>query len=33
MNYDDLEGKGEVGVSRLVEEGAFNAAFPVHDVS
>ena len=26
------EKKGEVGVSRLVDEGAFNASFPVHDV-
>ena len=23
----------QVGISRLVEEGAFNAAFPLHDVS
>jgi Dimerisation domain of Ca+-activated chloride-channel, anoctamin len=25
--------KGEVGVERLVEEGVFSAAFPLHDVS
>ena len=23
----------QVGISRLVEEGAFNAAFPLHDVT
>ena len=27
------EKKGEVGIERLVEEGAYNAAFPLHDVS
>ena len=27
------EKKGEVGVERLVDEGAFSAAFPLHDVS
>lgn len=27
------EKKGEVGVERLVEEGAYSAAFPLHDVS
>ena len=26
------EKKGEVGVGRLLEEGAFHASFPVHDV-
>ncbi len=26
------EKKGEVGVERLVEEGAYSAAFPLHDV-
>ena len=26
------EKKGEVGVSRLIDEGAFSASFPVHDV-
>jgi len=25
--------KGEVGVERLVEEGVFSTAFPLHDVS
>jgi anoctamin-7 len=25
--------KGEVGVDRLVDEGVFSAAFPLHDVS
>jgi hypothetical protein len=25
--------KGEVGIDRLVEEGAFSSAFPLHDVS
>ena len=25
--------KGEVGVSMLVDTGAFTAAFPLHDVS
>ena len=24
--------KGEVGIERLVEEGVFSAAFPLHDV-
>ena len=27
------EKKGEVGVGRLLDEGAFHAAFPVHDVT
>ena len=27
------EKKGEVGVERLVDEGAYSAAFPLHDVS
>lgn len=27
------EKKGEVGVERLINEGAFSAAFPLHDVS
>ena len=27
------ENRFQVGISRLVEEGAFNAAFPLHDVS
>ena len=26
------EKKGEVGIDRLVEEGAFSAAYPLHDV-
>ena len=26
------EKKGEVGVDRLVEEGGFSAAYPLHDV-
>ena len=26
------EKKGEVGVGRLLEEGAFHASFPLHDV-
>ena len=26
------EKKGEVGVGRLLEDGAFHASFPVHDV-
>lgn len=25
--------KGEVGIDRLVEEGVFSSAFPLHDVS
>jgi hypothetical protein len=25
--------KGEVGIDRLLEEGAFSSAFPLHDVS
>ena len=33
--FDQIWGKTflKVGISRLVEEGAFNAAFPLHDVS
>ena len=27
------EKKGEVGIERMVEEGAYSAAFPLHDVS
>ena len=27
------EKKGEVGIERLVDEGVYNAAFPLHDVS
>ena len=27
------EKKGEVGVERLVADGAYSAAFPLHDVS
>ena len=27
------EKKGEVGIERLVGEGAYTAAFPLHDVS
>ena len=27
------EKKGEVGIERMVEEGVYNAAFPLHDVS
>ena len=27
------EKKGEVGVERLVDEGVYTAAFPLHDVS
>ena len=27
------EKKGEVGIDRLVEEGVFSAAYPLHDVS
>ena len=27
------EKKGEVGVERLADEGAYTAAFPLHDVS
>ena len=26
------EKKGEVGIERMVEEGAYSAAFPLHDV-
>ena len=26
------EKKGEVGIERLVDEGVYNAAFPLHDV-
>ena len=26
------EKKGEVGIDRLIEEGAFSAAYPLHDV-
>jgi anoctamin-7 len=25
--------KGEVGIDRLIEEGVFSSAFPLHDVS
>ena len=27
------EKNGDVGVGRLLDEGAFHAAFPVHDVT
>ena len=27
------EKKGEVGIERMVDEGAYSAAFPLHDVS
>ena len=27
------EKKGEVGIDRLVEEGVFSAAYPLHDVT
>ncbi len=27
------EKKGEVGIERMVEEGAYSAGFPLHDVS
>ena len=27
------EKKGEVGIERMVEEGAYSAAFPLHNVS
>ena len=28
-----LEKKGEVGIERMVDEGAYSGAFPLHDVS
>ena len=27
------EKKGEVGIERMVDEGAYSGAFPLHDVS
>ena len=31
-NEPRREKKGEVGIDRLVEEGVFSAAYPLHDV-
>jgi anoctamin-7 len=31
LKYGD-EHRGEVGLQRLLQEGAFRAAFPLHDV-